>query len=71
MRVLRSIIQPLVRSVLYTLEHLILGSFVAFQLVCHDHSWYKALLLEEFAEKPLGCLGIPMPLHQDVEHVAR
>jgi hypothetical protein len=51
MRVLRSIVQPLVLPMLQALEHLVLSRFVAPQFVDHDscgaHSGYKALLLKE------------------------
>ena len=70
MRVLRSIVQPLVLPMLHALEHVVLGSFVALQLICHDHPWNEAVLLEEFAEESLRRLCIPMPLHQNVEYVA-
>ena len=70
MRVLSSIVQFFVLPMLHTLEHLLLSGFVAFELVCHDHPWNKALLLQELAKKSLGCLRIPLPLHEDVEHLA-
>lgn len=70
MRVLCSIVQPLVLSMLHALEHLLLGSFVAFQLVAYEHPRHKALLLEELAEKPLSCLRISMLLHQNIKHIA-
>lgn len=70
MRVLAKVVQSLVLLMLHALEHLVLGSFVALQLVRYDHAWYKALLLEELAKESLGCLGISMTLHQEVKHVA-
>ncbi len=70
MRVLCSIIQALVLSVLYALEHLFLSRFVAFQFVGHDHPWHKALLLEKFAKKSFGSIEIPMLLRQNIENVA-
>ena len=70
MRVLAKVVQPFVLPVLQALEHLILGGLVALEFICHDHSWYKALLLEELAKESLGCLSILMTLHQDVKHVA-
>ena len=70
MRVLAKVVQPFVLPVLQALEHLILGGLVALEFICHDHSWYKALLLEELAKESLGCLSISMTLHQDVKHVA-
>ncbi len=69
MRILRSIIQSLVLSVLDTLEHLVFSGLIAFQLIGDDHPWGKALFFEQFAEKSLCCLGIPMPLHQNVQHI--
>ncbi len=70
MRILRSIIQSLVLSVLDTLEHLVFGGFVAFQFICHQHSWNKALLFQQFTEKALCRLCVSMPLHQNIEYAA-
>ena len=62
-------IQSLVLSVLDTLKHLFFSGFIAFQFIGDDHPWGKALFFEQFAEKSLCCLGIPMPLHQNIQHI--
>ena len=64
------VVQPFMLPVLHALEHLIFCGLVALEFICHDHSWYKALLLEELVKESLGCLSISMTLHQDVKHVA-
>jgi len=43
---------------------------VAGQLIGHQHPRHIPQTLEQFTEKPLGCLGVSLRLHQDVEHVA-
>lgn len=55
---------------LHALEYLVLSRFIAPQFVGHDHSWYKALLLEELAKESLGCPSISVALHQAVKHIA-
>lgn len=47
-----------------------MSRFVTFKFVGHHHSRSKTLLLQKLMEKTLGSLGISMPLHKDVEHVA-
>jgi len=42
---------------LHALEHLVLGGFIAFQFVRHQHSWNKALPPEQLAEKSLAAAG--------------
>jgi hypothetical protein len=43
---------------------------VTAELVGDQHPRRRALPLEEFAEEPLGGLGVPARLDQDVEDVA-
>jgi hypothetical protein len=55
---------------LHALEPLVLSRFVAFQLVCDEHSRHNALLLEALAKQAFGDLCLPLPLPQKIEHVA-
>ncbi len=65
-RVLSPVVQPLVLSVFYPLEYLLLRCSIALELVGDDHSWRKALSLEQFSEELLSSTFIPSALHQDV-----
>lgn len=69
MRVLSSIVQSLVRSMLHARHHLSLRRFVALQLIRHNHPWHEALFFQEFTEKSLGCIGIPPPLEQHIQYI--
>src|SRR3954469_14292404 len=66
-RILGSVIQALVLSVLYRGHHLTLGGPVAGQLV-RDHDTGPALLLEQLPEQALGGLLVPPALDENVEH---
>ncbi len=70
MRVLRSIVQPLVLAMLNTRHDLSFRRAVALQLICDDHSWHVLQALQQLAEEPLGCFLTSLTLHQDVQHVA-
>ena len=67
MGVLGSIVQPLVRSMLYVLHHLLLRRFVTLEFVGDDDPWHEALFFEEFAKESLCRLRIPMPLQQNFQ----
>jgi len=69
MRVLGSIVQALVRSMLHVLHHLFLRRFVALEFIRHDDSWHEALFFQQFAKEPLCRLHIPMALQQDLQHI--
>ena len=51
MRVLRSIVQSLVLSMLHVWHPLFLRRFVALQFVRHNHPWHEALFLQQFAKE--------------------
>ena len=51
-------------------HHLPMRHCVTAELVGDRHPRYPALRGQQFAEEPLGGLGIPAGLDQDVEHVA-
>lgn len=53
---------------LYALEHLVFGGFVTLELIGHNYSWRKALLFEQFAEKPFSGLGVAATVHENVQH---
>ena len=38
------------------------------KLVGHQQSGRKAVLLEQFAHEPRGCLGVAPPLHQQIKN---
>jgi hypothetical protein len=69
MRVLGSIIQSLVLSMLYILHHLVFCRFVTLEFVGDHHSWHEALLFQQFAKESMCRLRIPMALQQDFRHV--
>ena len=54
---------------LHTFEHLFFRCFVTLEFIGDKHPWLKALFFEEFAKDLLCCIGIPMPLQQDIQHV--
>jgi hypothetical protein len=68
-RLLRSIVESFVLAMLAVGQHLSLRRSITLQFIRHHHPWSKSLLFEQFAEKLFGCCFVPMPLHQDVEHV--
>src|SRR5919112_1649624 len=51
-----------------TRHDLSFGRAVAGEFVGDHHARCNALLLEQLAQQPLGCLGIAAALNQDVEH---
>jgi hypothetical protein len=69
-RVLGAVVQVFRPAMLRRRHELAVRHLVAGELVGDQHPRYPALPLEEFAEEPLGGIGIPAGLDQDVEDVA-
>ena len=69
-RILGSVIEPLVLAMLNGGHELSLRRAVAGELIGdHDPGW-PHLPLQQLAQQPLGCLLVPSALHEDVEHHA-
>jgi hypothetical protein len=65
-RVLCSIVQTFVLSVLHTLEYLFLGCPIALKFVGDDDAGSEALLFQQFTEEFFGGFRVTSALHQDV-----
>ena len=70
MRVLRSIVQPLMLPVVYSFQDLLHGGTIDFEFVSDDNPGSKTLRHQQFVEKLVGCLFIPTALHQYIEYLA-
>jgi hypothetical protein len=68
MRILGSIIQPLMLSMLHGLHHLLLCCLVTLEFVGDNYPWHEALFFQEFAEESMCRLCISMSLQQDIQH---
>jgi len=60
MRILCSVVQSFVLSMLHEPEHLLFRRCVTFELIGDDDPGREALLFEQFAEKSLCCVGIKL-----------
>jgi hypothetical protein len=69
-RVLRSVVQPLVLAMLDGGHNLLLRRAVAGKLVGDHDAGRPHLLLQERPEQPLGSMLVASALDQDVEHDA-
>ncbi len=70
MRILRPIVEPLVRAVFDVWHDLALGSRVGAELVGDHSSWRAALFPQEAPQQALGCRGIAAPLHDLIKDVS-
>ena len=70
MRFLRSVVQSLVRSMLYSGDDLSFRCTVALQLICDDHARNILQAFQQLAEETLGGFFVPATLDQDVKDVA-
>lgn len=69
MRILAKIVESLVLSMFHILQDLLVRRFVAFELISHDYPWHEALFFQKLAKESLCCLGVTMPLQQDIQYV--
>jgi hypothetical protein len=67
-RVFRSVVQPLVLAMLNARHDLSSGRAVAGKLVGDHDAWWPHLLLQQFAQQPLGRFLVASALNQDIEH---
>ena len=65
---LRTIVQPLVRTVIYAWTKVPDGYAVAAQLVGHENARH-APSLHQFLQETLGRIGISAPLYQDFQNI--
>ena len=70
MRILRSIVQPLVLPVLEAHAHSRPSRAVGTELVGDHHPWRAGLFADEFAQELLRRASIPAALNQSVENEA-
>ena len=70
MRVLRSIVQPLMLPMLNTGHDLSFRRAVALQLIRDEHPRHVPQTLQQLAEELFCGLFVPAALHQDVQDVA-
>ena len=70
MRILRSIVLPLMRAVIDVWHDLALGSSVGTELVSDHSSWRAALFPQEAPQQALGCRGIAARLHDLIKDVS-
>ena len=70
MRILSSIVQALVRAVLYVRHHFRLRSRIGTQLVGHHHARGGTLALEELAHQTQGGRLVSSALQQGIEDAA-
>ena len=70
MGILGSVVQPLVLSMLRTLQHLFLCCCVTLEFIGDDYPWCKALFLQQFAKESFRRLRVSMPLQQDIQDVS-
>src|SRR5688572_29621922 len=56
-------------AMLYSRQEFALRRAVALEFIRNKHAWHVGEALQQFTEELLGCLLVPPPLHQDVEHV--
>ena len=70
MRILRSVIQPLVRAVLDFWHDLTSGGSVGAELVGDHSPGWAALLLQQPLQQALGGLGVAAALDDLIEHIA-
>ncbi len=69
MRVLRPIVQSPMATMLHAWHDLLLGGFVAAELVGNQRPRDVLTALEQFAEELLSGALVAAALHQDIEHV--
>ena len=69
-RVLRSVVQPLVLTALESQPHIPIGSCIPFELVSHHDPCRLAVVSQQLAHEPLGSLGIAHASYEHVQNVA-
>src|SRR5947199_6517217 len=69
MRVLCSIVQAFVLTMLHSWQDLAFRSPITLQFVSNDHTRHVLQPFEQFPKESLGGLFVASALHQDVKHV--
>lgn len=69
MRVLRSIVQAFVLSLLHARQHVFFGGAIAPELIGDQHARDLLTPFEQLAEESFGGLLVAAPLHQTIQHV--
>ena len=70
MRVLRSIVQPLVLPMLYSWQDFTFRSSITLQFGENDHTRCRLPFLKQLAKKSCGGFFVPSALNQDIKYVA-
>ena len=70
MRILRSIVQPLVLAMFDTKGHVLARCAIGFELVCDHDAWRYRGLLQQLPHEPLRGAAISRVLDEDVENAA-
>ena len=69
-RILRSIVQPPVATMLNARHDLLLGCSVTSKLVRNEDTWHTLATFEQFTEERLGRPFVPSALNEDIQDVA-
>src|SRR2546423_2121976 len=69
MRVLCSIVQAFVLTMLHSWQDLAFRSPITLQFVSNDHARHVLQPFEPFPKESLGGLCVALALHQDIKHV--
>ena len=69
MRVLRTIVEPFVLTMLHAWQELAFRRPINLQFVSNDHARHVLQPFEQFPKESLGSLFVASALHQDIKHV--
>jgi hypothetical protein len=69
MRVLSTIVEPFVLTMLHSWQYLAFRGPITLQLISDDHAWHILQPFEQFPKESLGGLFVASALHQDIKHV--
>src|SRR6266568_1784175 len=69
MRVLSTIVEPFVLTMLHSWQDLAFGRPITLQFVRNDHARHVLRPFEQFPKESLGGLFVASALHQDIKHV--
>jgi hypothetical protein len=69
-RILRSIVQPLVLAMFDTKAHVLARCAVGFEVICDPDAWRSPGLLQQLSHEPLRGAAISPALDEDVENKA-
>jgi hypothetical protein len=68
MGALGAVVEVAVLPVFYARHNLLLRSTIALQFIGDEYPWHTGEALQKLAEELLGCLLVPSPLHEHIQH---